>query len=102
MEELNLQEIEKKLNQEFASGQRIIFWYDANAAFEDSVGRLKLDGVILHRLTEQNAFRTKLLLEHDDTERRFLVYAPFAKPGVDVYKRQAYTTCKGNKRKVYF
>ncbi|MCB6346662.1 BREX-1 system phosphatase PglZ type A [Enterocloster lavalensis] len=83
MEELNLQEIEKKLNQEFASGQRIIFWYDANAAFEDSVGRLKLDGVILHRLTEQNAFRTKLLLEHDDTERRFLVYAPFAKPGVE-------------------
>lgn len=28
MDELNLTEIENKLNTEFASGQRIVFWYD--------------------------------------------------------------------------
>ena len=28
MDELNLTEIENKLNAEYASGQRILFWYD--------------------------------------------------------------------------
>lgn len=39
------------------------------------------DVQILH-LTKNNAFRTKLLLEHEDTEGQYLVYAPFEKPPV--------------------
>ena len=70
MDELNLQEIEKKLNEQFANGQRLIFWYDADASFETEVDRLQLGDVRILHLTENNAFRTKLLLEHEDTEGR--------------------------------
>lgn len=82
MDELNLQEIEKKLNEQFANGQRLIFWYDADASFETEVDRLQLGGVRILHLTENNAFRTKLLLEHEDTEGQYLIYAPFEKPAV--------------------
>lgn len=82
MDELNLQEIEKKLNEQFANGQRLIFWYDADASFETEVDRLQLGDVRILHLTENNAFRTKLLLEHEDTEGQYLIYAPFEKPAV--------------------
>ena len=82
MEELNLQEIENKLNAVYADGQRLVFWYDADASFEDVVYTLKLEDVKIRHLTDNNAFRTKLLLEHDDPAGRYLVYAPFAKPDV--------------------
>ena len=42
MDELNLQEIEKKLNAEFESGQRLVFWYDAEGSFSDTVDTIKL------------------------------------------------------------
>lgn len=42
MDELNLQEIEKKLNTEYQSGQRMVFWYDAESSFEDEVDQLNL------------------------------------------------------------
>ncbi len=82
MDELNLQEIEKKLQSEFAAGQRLVFWYDSDASFEDSIDQLSLDGVSIVRLTETNAFRTKILLEHEDPTGQYLVYAPFPKPDV--------------------
>ena len=80
MDELNLQEIEKKLNEEFAGGQRIVFWYDADGSFAESVDMLQLQDVIIWHLTPKNAFRTKLLLEHEDTAGKYLIYAPFEKP----------------------
>lgn len=82
MDELNLQEIEKKLNEQFTAGQRLIFWYDADASFETEVDRLQLGDVQILHLTKNNAFRTKLLLEHEDTEGQYLVYASFEKPPV--------------------
>ena len=49
MDELNLQEIENKLKSEFESGERIVFWYDVDASFEDSVDQLQLGGVkVMH------------------------------------------------------
>ncbi len=82
MDELNLQEIEKKLNHEFDTGQRLVFWYDAGASFEDSVDQLNLGSVRILHLTKKNAFRMKILLEHDDPEGKYLIYAPFGKPSV--------------------
>lgn len=72
----------KKLNEQFTGGQRLIFWYDADASFEAEVDRLQLGDVQILHLTENNAFRTKLLLEHEDTEGQYLIYAPFEKPAV--------------------
>ena len=82
MDELNLKEIEKKLNHEFDAGQRLIFWYDSEASFEDCVNQLELGNAQILRLTKRNAFRTKMLLEHEDTEGKYLIYAPFEKPPV--------------------
>ena len=82
MDELNLQEIEKKLNTEYLSGQRMVFWYDAEGSFEDEVDQLNLPGVQIVHLSENNAFRTKMLLEHEEPENKFLIYAPFEKPDV--------------------
>lgn len=72
MDELNLQEIEKKLNTEYQSGQRMVFWYDAESSFEDEVDQLNLPGVQIVHLSEQNAFRVKMLLEHEEPDSRFL------------------------------
>lgn len=83
MDELNLTEIENKLNTEFSSGQRIVFWYDDDASFEAHVDKLNLPDVTIHHLTDNNSFRTKLMLEHDRPEDKFLIYAPFAKPKVE-------------------
>lgn len=83
MDELNLSEIEKKLNAGFAAGNRLIFWYDKEASFEDSVDSLNLGNVKILHLTDRNSFRTKMLLEHDDPDGQYLIYAPFAKPPVE-------------------
>lgn len=42
-----------------------IFWYDADAAFETEVDKLQLVGVRILHLTENNAFRIKLLLARE-------------------------------------
>ena len=57
MDELNLSEIEKKLNDVFSSGERLVFWYDTTGAFGDSVDDLKLGRVKVLHLTDRNAFR---------------------------------------------
>ena len=40
MDELNLQEIEKKLNTEYQNGQRTVFWYDAS--YDDCTERITI------------------------------------------------------------
>lgn len=80
MDELNLEEIEKKLNTEFENGQRLVFWYDADGSFFDMVDQLKLGAAEILHLTERNAFRIKLLIEHENPEGQYLIYAPFEKP----------------------
>lgn len=80
MDELNLQEIEKKLNAEFESGQRLVFWYDAEGSFSDMVDNLRLGKAEILHLTEKNAFRIKMLIEHEHPDSPYLIYAPFEKP----------------------
>ena len=83
MDELNLAEIENKINSIFAAGRRIVFWYDDNASFAEQVDGLHLPDVTILHLTDSNAFRTKLRIEMEQPEDRFLLYAPFKKPDVD-------------------
>lgn len=82
MNKLNLAEIEKKLNSVFNAGERLVFWYDQTGHFEDDIEDLNLGSVKVLRLTNRNAFRTKMIPEHGDPEGRYLIYAPFAKPPV--------------------
>lgn len=83
MASLSLNQIEEKLNKEFAdSGRRIVFWYDDKADFAEEVDNLKLKNAKLYHLTPTNQLCTKVLLEREDTESSYLLYAPFAKPEV--------------------
>lgn len=81
MSELNLKQIEDKLNLEFISEDRkIIFWYDEKKEFIDDIKSLNIENAKIHCLTTNNLFETKILLERKDKESNYLIYAPFQKP----------------------
>lgn len=50
MAELNLKQITDKLNSEFASDVRkLVFWYDANAEFQEDIDSIELENAkVLH------------------------------------------------------
>jgi len=62
------------------SDNRIVFWYDGDREFEESLRDLSLDGVKVLRLDEVGALEIKILLELQDSTGRYLLYAPFAEP----------------------
>ena len=97
MAELNLSQIEEKLNSEFrGEGRRLVFWYDDKGDFADEVDNLKLQNAKIYHLTQSNQFRTKVLLEREDTESNYLLYAPFPKP--EVYENHLEDTLLYSKR----
>lgn len=79
---MDLKEIQDKLNILLDGTERkIVFWYDDDAAYAEEIDQIQLAGdskVI--KLTGSNNFATKLLLEHQDLNTNYLVYAPFARP----------------------
>lgn len=78
---MNLQTIQEKLNNEFGGSERkLVFWYDDHGEFAEEIEALELSNVKLHKLTGDNLIYTKYLLEHQDTESSYLVYAPFPRP----------------------
>lgn len=79
---MELQEIQDKLNILLEGTERkIVFWYDDDAAYAEDIDQLQLseDSKVI-RLNGRNNFSTKLLLEHQDLETNYLVYAPFGRP----------------------
>ena len=79
---MKLKEIENKLNTLLAGTERkIVFWYDDDASYEEEIDQLHLaSGNKLWKLTEGNWFQTKLLLEINDAQSNYVVYAPFPRP----------------------
>ena len=78
---MNLQTIQEKLNSEFGGSERkLVFWYDDHGEFAEEIDTLTLPGAKIHSLTGDNLLYTKYLLEHEDTESCYLIYAPFPKP----------------------
>ena len=77
---MNLNQIESALNDIFkeplieAEQRKIVFWLDKDEEFSDDIDRLFLDGVKLERLTSDNQFYMKHLLEEDDTTSPYLIY----------------------------
>ncbi|MDR1603424.1 MAG: BREX-1 system phosphatase PglZ type A [Gracilibacteraceae bacterium] len=83
MPEMNLNQITNKLNGLFAGDSRkLVFWYDTNAEFVDEIDTLGLANASVLRLEPDNQFYVKYYLECEDTAGNYLVYAPFAKPGI--------------------
>lgn len=83
MAELNLKQITDKLNSEFASDVRkLVFWYDANAEFQEDIDSIELENAKVLHIEPDNQFYIKYFLEREDTTTNYLVYAPFAKPSI--------------------
>ena len=80
---MEITEIQEKIKELMLEPERtIVFWYDADASYKEEVGNsfeLK-EGAKLWILEENNWFKTKLLLEQEDTESDYLIYAPFPRP----------------------
>lgn len=78
---MNLQTINEKLNSEFGGSERkLVFWYDDHGEFAEEIDSLVLPHAKIHKLTGDNVIYTKYLLEHEDAESSYLIYAPFPKP----------------------
>jgi uncharacterized protein (TIGR02687 family) len=83
----------KQLNDALAklfvdAGERIVFWHDPAHEFVDFMNRLPFlsfdqTTVQIIRLDEVGALETKIRLERDDSEGRFLLYAPTEEPDYD-------------------
>ena len=78
---MDLQNIQDQLNTEFAKDStKYIFWFDDKAEYEDEVNELQLGDVKLHILDDTNWLYSKYLLNEEDTESKYLIYAPFPRP----------------------
>jgi uncharacterized protein (TIGR02687 family) len=78
---MNISKIQNRILELFKDN-RIIFWYDEDKEFLDEVNKFKnqIKNIKTHYLTDSNLIYTKYLLEVEDTENKYLIYAPFLKP----------------------
>lgn len=78
---MDFQKIQEQLNNEFTGEQRqIIFWYDENKEFEEDIHNLVIDNAKVLILSGKDYFKVKYILEIEDKESHYLLYAPFARP----------------------
>ena len=80
---MKLEEIEKNINQLFAespNNREIIFWYDENQEFIDDIEDIKLNDAKLYILNDKHLIQTKYLVEYEDRDSNYLIYAPFSRP----------------------
>jgi hypothetical protein len=83
---MNLTEVKKSLDSQFArelaqgSKRNIIFWYDEDGVFADSIDTLDLENAKIIKLYNNNMFATKLYIEETDLESNLLVYSPLPRP----------------------
>ena len=60
--------------------RKVVFWYDSEKDYEDSIDELILDDVNIIKNTGHNNFEIKYIIEHLKTEENFLIYAPIERP----------------------
>lgn len=81
MSDLNLNQIQTRLNELFVSyGERkLIFWFDPKKEFEEDIdnGGIVLENAIIKKLEPNTQFLTKRFFEIEDKDNNYLVYAPF-------------------------
>jgi len=71
--------IENKLKELFEK-HRIIFWNDADQEFTDIIDRLHIPAVEILLLEKIGQFQAKYLLEHQNPEKKYLLYSRKAEP----------------------
>ena len=77
---LNIEQIESALqdafNEPLKSGEqrKIVFWVDKDQEFIDEIDQMTIDDVQIQKLTDNNQFYMKHLLEEEDTLSHYLIY----------------------------
>jgi uncharacterized protein (TIGR02687 family) len=78
---MDTQQLTQGLHQAFFHEQhRLVFWYDPEQSFKESVSKLDLPDVTVLNMDGHSTLETKLLLELEDTEGRYLLYFPSPEP----------------------
>ena len=83
---MNLDEITKVLTEIYneppknANPRHIIFWYDAEGEFVEDIDNINLQNVRTLKLTPNNYFKTRYILEKEDQTSNILIYANMPKP----------------------
>ena len=78
---MNIEKIEQNLQRIFhQEDHRLVFWFDSEQEFVESVPDLHLDGVHVLHLDQWGSLELKLKLEREDIQGKYLLYAPFAEP----------------------
>lgn len=81
---MDTQQLTQGLRQAFFTENcRIVFWYDPERSFVDELGQLDLPDVQVLNMQEQSTFGTKLKLELEDTQGKYLLYFPCAEPDAE-------------------
>ena len=66
----------------FVEGHRIVFWYDPEQEFGGDLDDLMLADVTILNMQSESELAVKILLEHENTTGKFLLYFPWAEPAV--------------------
>ncbi len=78
---MNITQLQDNLHRLFhQEDHRLVFWLDSQQEFSVSVPELQLDGVQVLHLDQWGSLELKLKLEREDTQGKYLLYAPFAEP----------------------
>jgi len=78
---MNIEQINQTLANIFKKeNRRIVFWYDGEKEFEESLPSIKIKGVTIVRLDEIGALDLKIRLETKDINEKYILYAPTFEP----------------------
>ncbi len=78
---MNIDQINRKLTRIFKEEKkRIVFWYDGEKEFEESLPAVHVEDVTLLRLDEIGALDLKIRIETQDNKGKYLLYAPYYEP----------------------
>ena len=78
---MNISEIQNSVRTIFAEKKkRIIFWYDGENEFEDTLSEIMLDDVRIVRLDKISHLALKIEIECDNPHQQYLLYSPTHEP----------------------
>lgn len=78
---MNITQLQDNLQRLFhQEDHRLVFWFDSEQEFVESVPELELDGVHVLHLDQWGSLELKIRLEREDTHGKYLLYAPFVEP----------------------
>lgn len=81
---MNLSQLREGLEQAFhRENHRLVFWYDPEQSFIDELPSLSLDDVQVLNMANESALGTKLKVELEDKDGKYLLYFPSAEPEVE-------------------